>query len=341
MARKKVTIRDVAREAGVSPGTVSRALNRSGLVKEETRARILEVVDELDYHPNIIARRLSTGRTLALKVFVPYFTRPSVTERLHGVVSSLADTEYDLIIHNVATPEQRKTCFEALPRPDEVDGALIISLTPTGDEVEALRRVEVPIVLIDLHHPGLETFSQVYVDDVAGGRSAVEHLIELGHTRIGFIGDEVDDVFHFTSSEHRHRGYVEALEAVGIPVRDEYYSKDVHGRTQARAQAKVLLNLPTPPTAIFAASDTQAVGALQAAEDLGLRVPEDLSVIGYDDIELAEIMQLTTMRQLLKESGAMGVDLLLSQIQESAMSAVYRTLPTTLIARETTGPPSS
>jgi DNA-binding LacI/PurR family transcriptional regulator len=341
MVRKKVTIRDVAREAGVSPGTVSRALNRSGLVKEETRSRILKVVDELDYHPNIIARRLSTGRTLTLKVFVPYFTRPSVTERLHGVVSSLADTEYDLIIHNVATPEQRKTCFEALPRPDEVDGALIISLTPTGDEVEALRRVEVPIALIDLYHPDLKKFSQVYVDDVAGGRKATEYLIELGHTRIGFIGDEIDDVFHFTSSADRHRGYVDALEAVGIPVRDEYYSQDVHGRTQARAQANALLNLSAPPTAILAASDTQAVGILQAVEDLGLRVPEDISVIGYDDIELAEIMQLTTMRQLLKESGQIGVELLLSQLQSPEISAVYRMLPTMLIARETTGPPSS
>ncbi len=336
MTRRKVTIRDVAREAGVSPGTVSRALNRSGLVKKETRERILEVVEALDYRPNIIARRLSTGRTLTLKVFVPYFTRPSVTERLNGVVSALADTEYDLIIHNVATPAQRRTCFEMLPRPDEVDGALIISLTPTGEEVKALRDIEVPIVFVDVNQPDLAMFSQVGVDDVAGGRSATEYLIALGHRRIGFIGDEVNDVFNFTSSEDRHLGYVQALDAAGIPVRDAYYSKDTHGRTQGRAQAAALLSLPEPPTAIFAASDTQAVGALQAAEDLGVRVPEDLSVIGYDDIELAEIMQLSTIRQLLKESGQLGVELLLKRLKDPQAPPVHRMLPTKRIERRTT-----
>jgi len=337
MNRKKVTIRDVAREAGVSPGTVSRALNRSELVKAETRERILEVVEALDYRPNVLARRLSTGRTLTLKVFAPYFTRPSVTERLHGVVTALADTEYDLIIHNVATPEQRKTCLEALPRPDEVDGALIISLTPTAEDIEALREVEVPIVLIDVYHPDLDMFSQVYIDDVAGGRTATEHLIALGHTRIGFVGDEVNDVFNFTSSEDRHRGYRQALEAAGLPVRPEYYSKDTHGRIQAHAQARALLNLPEPPTAIFAASDTQAVGTLQATEAEGLSVPEDLSVIGYDDIELAEIMQISTIRQPLKESGRLGVDLLINKLHHPEASPVHRALPTTLVARQTTG----
>lgn len=339
MARRKVTIRDVAREAGVSPGTVSRALNRSGLVKKETRERILEVVEALDYRPNIIARRLSTGRTLTLKVFVPYFTRPSVNERLNGVVSAMADTEYDLIIHNVATPEQRQTCFETLPRPDEVDGALIISLTPTGEEIEALSQSEVPIVFVDVNQPDLAMFSQVCVDDVAGGRAATEYLTALGHVRIGFIGDEVNDVFHFTSSEDRHLGYVQALEAADIPVRDAYYSEDTHGRKHARAQAAALLRLPEPPTAIFAASDIQAVGALQAAEDLGLGVPEDLSVIGYDDIELAEIMQLSTMRQLLQRSGQLGVELLLDQLQDPATAPVHRTLPTTLVTRKTTDAP--
>lgn len=341
MPSKKVTIRDVAREAGVSPGTVSRALNRSTLVKKETRERILKVVAELDYRPNIIARRLSTGRTLILKVFVPYFTRPSVTERLNGVVSALAETQYDLIIHNVATPEQRRTCFETLPRPDEVDGALIISLTPTGEEVEALKRIEVPIVFIDVYHPELTMFSQVTVDDVAGGRAATDYLTGLGHSRIGFIGDEINDAFNFTSSEDRYRGYLQALDAANLPVRDGYYSKDTHGRMQARAQAKALLNLPEPPTAIFAASDTQAVGALQAAEDLGVRVPEDLSVIGYDDIELAKIMRLSTMQQMLMASGQLGVELLLNRLKDPEAKPVHRTLPVTLIERRTTGRPST
>ena len=337
---RRVTIRDVARAAGVSPGTVSRAINQSPLVNEDTRRHILRVVEELNYTPNVLARRLSLGKTLAVAVIVPFFTRPSVSERLNGVVSLLCRSQYDLVIHNIETPEQRATCFEEIPHKDQADGVLSISLTPTDEEAERLAKADLPIVLIDAEHPALRGIHhQVTVDDVAGGQVNTEYLIDLGHTEIGFVGDLIDNPFNFTSSRDRYFGYRTALEEAGVPVRAEYYGEDQHGRRQARELARRMLTLPHPPTAIFAASDTKAVGVLEAAHEIGMEVPGDLSIVGYDDIETADILGLTTMRQLLFESGQRGVELLLETLKSPETEPVYEVLPTKLIVRETTAPP--
>ena len=334
-----VTIRDVARRAGVSPGTASRAINDSPLVNEATRRRVLEVVKELNYTPNLVARRLSIGKTLVVAVIVPFFTRPGFSERMTGVVSVLSQTEYDLVIHNIETPQERNDCFRVIPRRERADGVLILSLPPVDEEIAYLANASVPIVLIDSDHPELTMLHRVTVDDVAGGQVATQYLIELGHTRIGFVGDIVDNPFNFVSSRGRYWGYRKALEAAGIPARPEYYGEDQHGRREARITARKMLALADRPTAIFAASDTQAVGVLEAARDLMLRVPQDLSVIGYDDIEIADIMGLTTMRQMLFESGQRGVELLLETLENPQMEPVHEVLPTELIVRGTTAPP--
>jgi len=211
---------------------------------------------------------------------------------------------------------------------------------PRDDEIEQLANASVPIVLIDSCHPALTMLHRVSVDDVAGGLAACRYLIELGHTRIGFVGDIIDNPFNFVSSRNRYWGYRQALEAAGIPLRPEYYGENQHGRREARQTAKKLLGLPDRPTAIFAASDTQAVGVLEAARDAGLRVPEDLSVIGYDDIEVADIMGLTTIRQMLFESGQRSVELLLETLENPQIEPVHEVLPAELIVRGTTAPPS-
>jgi DNA-binding LacI/PurR family transcriptional regulator len=314
-------------------------MNNSPLVNEETRRRIMEVVKELNYTPNLVARRLSIGKTLVVAVIVPFFTRPGFSERLNGVVSVLSQTEYDLVIHNIETPEQRSDCFRFIPRRTRADGALILSLPPFDAETTILTSADVPIVLIDSDHPTLTMFHRVTVDDVAGGQVATRYLIELGHARIGFVGDIIDNPFNFVSSRNRYWGYRKALEAAGIPLRPEYFGEDQHGRRQARNTAKRMLGLSDRPTAIFAASDTQAVGVLEAARDAGLRVPEDLSVVGYDDIEIADIMGLTTIRQMLFESGQRGVELLLETLESPQIEPVREVLPTELIVRGTTAPP--
>jgi DNA-binding LacI/PurR family transcriptional regulator len=333
------TIRDVARQAGVGLGTVSRVLNNSPLVSPVTRKRVLDAIAELRYSPSQIARSFALGKTLTVSAIAPFFTRPSVVERLRGIESRLTDSGYSLVVFNVETVARRDACLQDISRHDRADGVLIISLTPREDEVLALREAGTPVVLIDASAAGIYG---VRINDVYGGELAVRHLIELGHRRIGFVGDSINQVreFNFTSSRDRHSGYSQMLAAAGIAPQPEYQRHGVHGRYEARMLARELLQLADPPTAIFAASDTQAMGVLEAARDLGLRVPGDLSIIGFDDIDVAEYLGLTTVRQPLFTSGQRGVDLLLSLISGEDLGFQSELLPIELVARSTTAAPS-
>jgi DNA-binding LacI/PurR family transcriptional regulator len=339
MRKKPATVWDVARRAQVSPGTVSRALSGSPRISEATRARVRDAAEALHYRPNIAARRLSTGRTLSIAVLVPFFTRPSVSERLSGAVAVLSETPFDLVIHNVATPHQRAEVFRRFPNRQQVDGVLVISLAPREDDLARIRRADVPVVFIDADHESLTDLHRIVIDDVGGGRAATEHLVGLGHTAIGFVGDVENNPFHFTASRDRHRGYREALAAAGLPVRREHYAQGEHGREEARRLALQILGRPGRPTAIVAASDTQAFGVLEAARTLELRVPEDLSVVGYDDVDMAAVAGLTTVRQPLGESGRLGMALLLRLVDQRESAPHRHLLPTELVVRRTTAPP--
>ena len=331
------TIRDVARVAGVGVGTVSRVLNDSPAVSDTTRHKVLSAIEALDYAPNPIARRLSLGKTLTVGVIAPFFTRPSVVERLRGIEHVLGESEYDLVVFNVETATRRDVYFRDLPRRERVDGLLIISLLPDEQDVRRLLRTGMPVVLVDISHPA---FSRVGIDDVAGGRQAAEHLLSLGHRRIGFVSDYEDPSFCFTANRRRLDGFCAALEAAGVAWDARYHAVGTHSRASAREMAHQLMNLPAPPTAIFAASDTLAFGVLEALQELGLAVPDEISVIGYDDIEVAEYLQLTTIRQSLFESGVRGGRLLLREINAPPADPVEILLPTRLVVRETTAPPA-
>ena len=298
----------------------------------------LNVIAELDFVPNPTARRLSLGKTLTIAVIVPFFTRPAHLERLRGIQDSLAESEYDLIIYNVDTIQRRDACLQDVPRRERADGVLVIALSPRDEDLPSLEKADVPIVLIDANHPSLTQLNRVIVDDVEGGYEATRHLLELGHRKIGYISDPLQTAFNFTSSRDRYRGYRKALEEAGIAFRPEYHGQGEHGRYEAQRLAEEMLALPDPPTAIFAASDTQALGVLEAARSSGLGVPEDVSVIGYDDIEIAEYLGLTTIRQLLFESGQRGVEILLRAIEGPDLKPVTEVLPTELVPRKTTGP---
>jgi DNA-binding LacI/PurR family transcriptional regulator len=174
----------------------------------------------------------------------------------------------------------------------------------------------------------------VHVDDVAGGRLATEHLLELGHERIAFLGDFEHNYHGFTSSAMRRVGYQEALLAAGLEVDPELVRRATHGREPAAALTRELLDLADPPTAVFAASDTQAMGVLEAADEIGVDVPGDLSLVGYDDIEIARYAGLTTIAQPLEESGAIGAHLLLGALDGEDASG--RQLPVRLVVRNTT-----
>lgn len=327
-------IADVAALAGVGVATVSRVLNQRGGVRSTTRDRVLEAIRTLNYRPNSMARGLSLQRTMVVAALLPWFTSPSAVERVKGIVEGLSGSEYDLMLFDIESEDRQRRAFELFDRGDRADGLLVVSTLPPESEVDRLRAARIPCVLIDAVHP---SFPSIAVDDVAGGETATRHLIELGHRRIALIGDPPPE-FRFDWSRDRTRGYERALASAGIEVREEYVREGTRLPHVARAIAMELLSLPGRPTAIFAASDTQAIGVLEAARALGIHVPRQLSVIGFDDIEVAAYVGLTTVRQPLVTSGRRGAKLLLDALARRPVQSLREFLPLELVVRSTTGP---
>ncbi len=330
-----ITIRDVARYAGVGVGTVSRVLNSSASVSVATRQKVQDAIQTLNYTPNLTARRLSRGKTMTLGVVVPFFTSPSAVKRLQGVVSVMSASKYDIILFDIEKAEDRETFLQNVVRRKMSDGLLIISFSPTDEDVVRFELAGLPTVLIDAYHPLL---SRVVVDNVAGGFLATQHLIELGHHHIGFISDCLDSPFN-SPVRDRYTGYRKALQEAGIPFLPQYHRQAIHGREEAHQIGRELLSLPNAPTAVFAYSDTQAIGVLDAARSLNISVPEQLSVIGFDNIDVAEFLNLTTVRQSLFDSGVQGAELLLNQMGMEPSAPQEILLPLELIARKTTACP--
>ena len=336
--RASATIGDVARLAGVGRGTVSRVLNDRPNVDPATRERVLAVVRDLHYVPSAAARRLSLGRTQTIAVVVPYLTRPAVVERLRGIEHALAHAELDMIVFNVETALRRDHVLRDLMRPTRIDGVILVSIAPNERELRVIRSAGLPLVLVDAHH---RSVPRVVVDDVGGGRLAGRHLLDLGHVRIGFVGDPLRPPLGFSSSRLRLRGLEQTLRAAGLAIPDQLIGLGDHGRQRARELADQLLLLPEPPTAIVAASDTQALGALEAALGLGLRVPDDVSIVGYDDIEAADYLGLTTVHQPLAETGARAVQRLVDLIAGVSSPSLREVFEVHLVVRRTTGRPGS
>lgn len=333
-----ITIRDIAAKSGVGVGTVSRVLNGSPKVLEETRQRILRTIAELNYVPSATARGLSRGKMMTIAVVVPYFTSPAFVERLRGIEQVTAESEYDLVIYNVETSSKRDQYFTSVPDPKRFDGVIIISLPPREEDL-GLFASDMPIVFIDVNGSEYTALNRIIIDDVRGAYMATDHLLSLGHRRIGFLGDTPRTSFLFTSGRDRYQGYRKALEEAGVPLHPEYHLYGEYHSDVARDLARRMLSMGEPPTAIFASSDTHAIGVLEVAAELGLNVPGDLSLVGYDDIEIANFLGLTTVRQLLTESGKRGAELLLRLIGSPVDTPVHEVLPIELVVRKTTAPP--
>lgn len=327
------TIKDVARRAGVGVGTVSRVLNGSGPVRAETRDRVLAAIAELEFHPNHSARQLATAQTFTIGVIVPFLTRPFFVAVLHGIEEVISNTRYHLQIFNVETAAKRDYYFTEVPYRGRIDGLIVLSLILSDEHVDRLQATRIPTVLVDTQHPALPSISG---DNVGGALQAVEHIISLGHTRIAYISGVAQPELGFRVNCERLYGYQQALERHGIPQRPEYVRMEGDGREMGFHMTMQLLTQPTPPTALFAASDELGMGALQAAHRLGLHVPNDLAIIGYDDIDLAPLLGLSTIRQPMTEMGRESVALLLRQLADSAASPTQRALPVELVVRTST-----
>jgi len=329
------TIHDVAKQAGVGIGTVSSVLNNSRPVKENTRQKVLSAIAELDFMPNSSGRRLSMGKTHTIGVVIPYFTIASQIERLRGAMSVIVDSDYDISLFTVENVPQRDKVLQTVPRRGRVDGLLIFSLDLTDDNLYQLQQEKIPTVLIETTHPQL---SHLYFNDVAAARKAVEYLIDLGHRKIFYINEDLNDPFGSVNRHNRYLGYCQALQAKNLQVYPAYYREGWHRREKGRLVALDILKLPDRPTAIFTFSDELALGVLQAAQELGINVPHELSVMGYDDIELAQFAHLTTVQQHLFETGVQGVEMLFNVIHKKPDLPLQQELPTDLIIRQTTAP---
>jgi DNA-binding LacI/PurR family transcriptional regulator len=203
-----VTIKDVAKKANVGVGTVSRVINHHSAVSDKTRKVVLAAIEELNYTPNLIAKQLSSGRTFNIAVTLPYLTYPSFVERLRGVQHALADSDYELLLYGAETSDRRDRNFSTLSRTTLIDGVLIISVPLETSHAIDFLRSGVPVVLVDIYH---EDFHRVFVDDRLGGRMATQHLIDLGHRKIGYISDRLNADYRFLAARERYIGYQEAL----------------------------------------------------------------------------------------------------------------------------------
>jgi LacI family transcriptional regulator len=325
------TIYDVAKRAGVSITTVSRVLNAPDRVNISTRSRVLDVIDELNFVPKAEAAARARKGTRRIGVLAPFITYPSFVQRLRGV-ATLADSAYELVIYNVDSSARRDSYLATLPVTRRLDGLLVMAL-PFG-ETAAQRLVSnaMDAVLIECSHPA---FSSVEIDDEDGGRMVAAYLVERGHRRCAFVGDAVVPDFAIHTSARRLDGYKNELRAAGLMLPPEYIALGPNGLETARQLAHQLFDLPQPPTAVFAPSDTQALGILRAAHERSLRVPEDVAVIGFDDVEIADYIGLTTVRQPLEESGRVAVELLLARLADHRRPVQHVRLPLTLIQRRT------
>ncbi len=333
-----VSIDEVARHAGVSTATVSRALSGRGHVSDATRARVEVAAQALGYVVSASASSLASGRMRNVGVLVPYLDRWFFSTVLSGVASALMRRGYDITLYNLtADHDARRSIFETFLRRQRVDGVIAISIELGHDETDRLLELDIPVIAIGGPNPRLTTLT---VDDVAVARLATEHLLALGHREIAHIGasHEYDIDFHIPT--HRRQGFEQALADAGIPARTSLYEAADFTVAGGFRAAKQLLGRPGErPTAIFAASDEMAIGALLAARELGYRVPEDLSVVGIDGHELGEFFRLTTVDQFPLGQGERAADAILAELEAKdggALPVAPGSLPYDLIVRGST-----
>jgi len=330
--KKAPTIYDVAKRAGVSITTVSRMLNDPDKVNGETRERVMAAVDALGFMPKAEARARALRRTGRIGVISPFFTAPSFVQRLRGISEALSAKKFELVIYTVDSADHLKSFLASLPLTGNLDGLIILSLPVDDANVRRLVEHGLPTVLVEFPHPNL---SSVVIDDVMGGCIAARYLLDKGHHRIAFLGDTDLPEYSLHPVSQRLVGFRKALKEAGIELPNVLVRLAPYSQEQTRQVASELLSLPQPPTAIFAATDFQALGVLKAARQLKIQVPEQLAVVGFDDLDLAEYTDLTTIRQHLDESGRLAVEILLAQIESPSRPPRHVNLPLTLIERQT------
>jgi LacI family transcriptional regulator, repressor for deo operon, udp, cdd, tsx, nupC, and nupG len=329
------SIKDVAREVGMSTATVSRALRGMPRVSEDTRLKVLQAATRLDYVASPHAAGLAGGWSRAIAVVVPHVTRWFYGSVVHGAEERLREEGYDLLLYNLAgDPAARHRVFRTHLLRKRVDAVLVLTLSLTPEESTSLASLGRPMAVVGAEMPG---WSSVRIDDVAAAGQAVEHLMSLGHRRIAYLGGSLVDQLDLAAPLDRLAGYRRTMAAAGLDVAPEWEVQGDFTTRGGAAAMRLLLEGEQRPTAVFAASDEMAIGCVHTLREAGLRVPQDVSVVGVDDHEMAEFFELTTVAQPVHEQGRLAAQLLLDALAGAEPAAV--TVPTRLVVRRTTAPP--
>ncbi len=340
----RVTIYDVAKKAGVGIGTVSRVINNSPQIAPKTREKVLDVIKELKYQPYAMAQGLARKKSNTIACIVPFFTGYFYFELLNGVQQTLSNYGYDLILYSVDLFEKKEKIFKKILTERRVDGVLIISMKISDEFAGKFKKSTLPTTLVDSYHQKLDSIT---IENKEGAYLATEHLIKMGHIKIGMINGNPNSV----PSQIRLRGFKNALNQHHIPLDSKYVicvqqsdppeiiKNDGFNKQAGFLAMEKLIALDTErPTAVFVASDIQAVGAIKAIQKSGLKIPDDIAIIGFDGIELSEYLGLSTMKQPMFEMGILAVDHLINKIQNGSENGAFKKLfHPELVVRDTCG----
>ncbi len=332
MSKNAPTIYSVAKLAGVSIATVSRVLNDPQKVNPSTRSRVMQAMDTLGFVPSVEARSRALQNNHRIGVLTPFFTEPAFVQRLRGISKALASFNYELVIYTVDSVRRLTNYLTSLPLTGYLDGLIIISLSIEDPYAQRLREKGLESVLIEYHH---EMLCSVEIDDILGGSLVADYFYSEGHRRLAFIGDSFFPDYGVHPISKRLIGFRKHLEQLGVELPEERVLLIPIDVEITRQNMLRLLKSPHPPTAIFAGTDLQAIGVLQAARDLGLRVPDDLAVVGFDDLDISKYFGLTTVCQHLDESGRLAVEILFSRLNDAKRPIQHVQLPLELVKRET------
>jgi LacI family transcriptional regulator len=335
--RGRATIRDIAKLAGVSVATVSRVLNDRPDVAPETRDAVLRHVRAYNFTTNRSARALSVGRTGFVGFTMPFIRADYFAAILAGALEAAYEQEMRLVLCATLQEHDREVSLLERLRDGATDGAIILLPEESNNELAALQASGYPFVVADPRVPLAEGIPAVSASHRAGAKAAADHLLALGHRRIAHISGPRG----WAATEERIEGYQTALASSGVLPSPELVAEGDFEVNGGYVAARRLLELPDRPTAIFASNDNMAVGVLRAARERGLSVPDDLSIIGFDDAELARIVTptLTTVRQPLAELGRTAVSLLMRMVERQSVEALRVELATRLVIRDSTAPP--
>ncbi len=330
---KRATIYDVATEADVSITTVSRFLNNSDSVKTTTGTRIARAMEMLDYVPQGNTGSRANRAVGRIGVLTPFFPAPSFVQRLEGMIPVLKQNNFEMVVYTIEGAEQLDEYLTSVPFTRRIDGLVLMSVRLTPEQHRILNASGLHVVMVESDD---ENYSRVLADDYQGGRLAAELFLKKNYFPCAFIGDRNRDLsYSLHPSEIRLKGFRETLNESRKTLNNSMIIESDTSVEDARATFGKLLDKGVKPRAVFAMSDLQAIGALKAAGERGLRVPEDLAVLGFDDIEAADWMDLSSITQHLGDSGRIAAGLLLDQISAKGQAVQKINLQVGLMERET------